>query len=194
MQKRTKIILIIITALLLFLIVGIIFVLLNQKIIRVPVIKKPAEEKKVEESKLPAAEETLRQAQGLTPKQTQDLQELEIKRLASFFAERYGSYSNQAPFQNLIELKPFMTKKMQAWADELMRESQENMDTYHGFITKAISSEIVGIDSVEARVLVQTQRQEATGTTDNTRVFYQEIEVEMVKADGEWKANEVQWK
>lgn len=194
MIRKTKISIIIIVIVILALVASVIFVLLNQKITKVPVLEKFVEEKKIERPELPELDKS-----GIPVLEIEMSDELQVKKLASFFSERYGSYSNQAPFQNLEELKSFMTERMQNEVNEIFRQvndistSSETKD-YHGFTTKAISSEIVEIDSAKAKILVQTQRQEATGTTDNIRVFYQNIEIEMVKVDGEWKVDGKEWK
>ena len=187
MSKKIKRILLIIIILFLLLIASALFVLLKSKIINIPIIKKPSEEKKIEKPKLPSTEGQI----TVAPKE--ENAELEVKRLASLFAERFGSFSNQAPLQNLIELKPFMTKKMQTWVDKEMQGPQEKTDPYHGFVTKAIFTKILDLGKEEAKVLIQTQRQEATKTTDNIRIFYQEIEMEIIKEGGEWKVDEARW-
>ncbi len=184
MSKRTKLILIILTILILILLAtGLFFVFfkkipLTQKFLP---IKEPEEELLIE----PAPEKVLSEEENLR---------LELKELASFFAERFGSFSNQAPLENLIELKPFMSKKMQLWTEELLKKSPKEEDVYHGFTTKALSSEILDLQEEKAKALVQTQRQEATKTTDNIRVFYQEVEIELIKENGEWKINEARWR
>src|SRR3989344_1894573 len=42
--------------------------------------------------------------------------EATIKSVARTFAERFGSYSNQANFSNLQDLRSLMTAKMSRWA------------------------------------------------------------------------------
>lgn len=184
MSKRTKLILIISIILIsILLVTGLFFVFFK----KIPLTQKFIPKKEPEEELLtePASEETLSKKEDL---------QLKLKELVSFFAERFGSFSNQVPLENLIELKPFMSKKMQLWTEELSKEPSKRVEIYHGFTTKALSSEIFDLQEEKAKALVQTQRQEATKTTDNIRVFYQEIEIELIKENGEWKINEARWK
>jgi len=184
MSKRRKLILIILIILILILLAtGLFFVFFK----KIPLTQKfiPKKEPEEELPIKPAPEETLSKKEDL---------QLKLKELASFFAERFGSFSNQAPLENLIELKPFMSRKMQIWTEELSKKPSKRVEIYHGFTTKALSSEILDIQEEVAKILVQTQRQEATKTTDNIRVFYQEIEMELIKESEEWKINEARWK
>ncbi len=124
----------------------------------------------------------------------------DISRLAAAFAERFGSYSNQGDFENLIDLKSLMTEKMQAWVDNFVAESKANQtdnEVYFGVTTKSVSSEIISLDETGgvARVKVSTQRREASGTmSDNVRIYYQDLELNFNKIGGEWKVDEATWK
>jgi len=124
----------------------------------------------------------------------------DVSRLAAAFAERFGSYSNQGDFENLLDLKSLMTEKMQVWVDNYVAESKTNQTdnaVYFGVTTKSVSTEIISLDEAggEARVKVSTQRREASGTmSDNVRVYYQDLELIFKKVGGEWKVDEAAWK
>ena len=122
----------------------------------------------------------------------------DITRLAAAFAERFGSYSNQGENANLLDLKPIMTARMQKWVDNFIEENaeEENDSTYYGVTTRAISSRITFSDKEGGRatVVVNTQREEAMGTMEeNKNIFYENLEIDFIKINGEWKANEANW-
>ena len=123
----------------------------------------------------------------------------DLKRMASSYAERFGSYSNQSNFSNIIDLKFFMSRKMQKWADSYVNEQRRinaNNDIYYGITTKAISEEIKTYDDDigQASILVKTRRREASSSTNNiSNVFAQNIIIDAVKENGAWKIDGARW-
>ncbi len=124
----------------------------------------------------------------------------DLSRLAAAFAERFGSYSNQGNFENLLDLKPLMTVRMQTWTDDFIAKSKDNQgDTsvYFGVTTKAISTNIVSLneESGQAEVMVRTQKREASGSmTENVRIYYQDLGLVFLKTADGWKVDEAVWK
>jgi len=119
--------------------------------------------------------------------------------IAQSFAERYGSYSNQNNFANLLNLNDLMSDKLKAWSDKYIAdEKAKNLDnsTYTGITTKAISYQSVNFQNDKsAEFLVNTQRVESSGTPTNvTKTYYQEITVKLIKENGNWKVDEAIWK
>jgi hypothetical protein len=123
----------------------------------------------------------------------------DLERLSASFAERYGSFSNQSNFSNITDLRIFMSADMKNWADNyiaLERQKKTDATTYYGIVTKAIAQEIKDFDEDfgQAKVLVQTRRREALGTTNNvSNVFNQAIIIEFVKEQGAWKVDKATW-
>ncbi len=125
-------------------------------------------------------------------------EEEELKRLSSSFAERFGSYSNQSNFENIINLKVYMSKRMQRWADQFVAASlvgNPDNSIYYGLTTKALSVNTNVFDTKKgtAEFIVSTQRREATGSSSNITVFYQDILIKYAKEDGAWKVDEAIW-
>ena len=124
----------------------------------------------------------------------------DLGRLAAAFSERFGSYSNQGEFENILDLKPLMTKKMQDWADDFIAKSKAargNTSVYFGVTTKAVSTNISELSEGDgrAKVTVKNQRREASGTmADNVKIYYQELDLVFLKVGDEWKVNEATWK
>jgi multidrug efflux pump subunit AcrB len=122
-----------------------------------------------------------------------------ISRLAAAFAERYGSYSNQGNFENLLDLKSLMTEKMQTETDNFIRQAEISAGdsaSYFGVTTKAISVNIVSIDegAGTAEITVGTQRRESSGSmANNSAIKYENLELTLWKISGEWKVDAAKW-
>ncbi|RLC38905.1 hypothetical protein DRH27_01075 [Candidatus Falkowbacteria bacterium] len=123
----------------------------------------------------------------------------DLSRMAESFAERFGSYSNQSNFNNIVDLKLFMSEEMKEWADSYVsgqRGRQIASDIYYGITTKAVGREIreYDDDAGQASVFVQTRRREATSSTSNTsKVFDQDIIIKFIKEKGAWKVDGANW-
>ena len=123
----------------------------------------------------------------------------DLSRMAGSFAERFGSYSNQSNFNNIVDLKLFMSERMKEWADNYVgaqRVKETATDIYYGITTKAVAEEIreYDDDSGKASVYVQTRRREATSSTNNTsKVFGQDIIIKFIKEKGAWKVDGANW-
>ncbi|MDD5289946.1 MAG: hypothetical protein PHT40_01950 [Patescibacteria group bacterium] len=112
---------------------------------------------------------------------------------AAAFAERFGSYSSQSNFENLLDLKMLMTERMQNWVDSLVVAGSAPATVYYGLTTKALNTEIKNLDATSAEVLVSTQRQESVGSEVNSKVYYQDILISFVKEAGLWQVDEARW-
>jgi len=121
-----------------------------------------------------------------------------LKAIALTFAERFGSYSNQGNFSNLDDLIDLMTVRMKAWSDNYIATNKllpgDDPD-YYGVTTKALSVQILNFDKSLGRseVTVSTQRQEARGNTINPRIFYQDLNLDLVDSGDGWKVDRAEW-
>jgi len=127
-----------------------------------------------------------------------EVTEEELKKISASFIERFGTYSNQAGYNNIKELKLFMSTAMQGWADSYIEEiRRRNADTsiYYGLTTKAVVVEATSFSAgaTAAEFLVKTQRKETIGATGNIRTFQQDAVLKMVKEGGAWKVDRVVW-
>lgn len=123
----------------------------------------------------------------------------DLERMAISFIERYGSFSNQSNFENILDLKVFMTQKMQNWVEQYIAEQRAKRgDTsiYFGITTKSLTTNFVEFNSFDglAEILVTTQRREATGSTTNFKVYNQDASIKFLKENGVWKVNGIYWK
>lgn len=123
----------------------------------------------------------------------------DLKMIAAAFAERFGSYSNHSNYSNIVDLKLFMSNKMQVWADNFvndMKIKSGDSDIYYGVTTKAISQTSNRFDNNlgVAEILVKTQRRESTGTMSNSTTIYQDILINFIKERGAWKVDKAYWR
>lgn len=126
------------------------------------------------------------------------LKEEQLKRTASLFIERLGSYSNQSNFSNVADLKIYMSDKMRDWADDFIAKNNIDRDvsTYYGITTKSISQKVDSSDedSGRATVLVNTLRRESGGDLNEDNSFYQEALISFVLEDDFWKVDSANWR
>lgn len=114
--------------------------------------------------------------------------------VAKTFAERYGSYSNEARFQNMTDLFPLMTDAFADSTREFIRTA-EVPETYYGVTTRVLTVDVKLLDEQvgASTILMRTQREIAEVSTQNSRVEYQEIEIMLVKQAGVWKVDSATW-
>jgi hypothetical protein len=122
----------------------------------------------------------------------------ELKRKSMLFAERLGSYSNQSTYQNLEDLKIFMTDNMLRWATDFVAKrlaDTGDSQTYFGVSTKAVSAEVIKFDDANgiAEIDVSTQRNESTATVSNSKTYGQHLDVKLKKINGDWKIDSAIW-
>ncbi|MFA6428630.1 MAG: hypothetical protein WCW02_03780 [Candidatus Buchananbacteria bacterium] len=122
-----------------------------------------------------------------------ELATVSVTRLASDFAERFGSYSNQNNFSNLQELKLVATKSWQDYLNTQIKTlAKTSAQIYSGVTTKALSSQVKNITSDSASVLVNTQRQQASANGPD-KIYYQAIVVRLLKVGSQWLVDEAKW-
>lgn len=132
------------------------------------------------------------------PVDNKSLTEEQLKRTASLFVERFGSYSNQSNFSNVSDLKIYMSNDMKEWADDFVKKNniERDVSVYYGITTKAISQkiELIDEDTGESTILVNTLRRESGGELTEDNSFYQEVLVKFVLEKGFWKVDSANWK
>jgi hypothetical protein len=118
-----------------------------------------------------------------------------LSKTASAFAERFGSYSNQSNYENLTDLKYFMTIKMKKWVDDKVdsKDYSKSNDIYYGITTRAMKAEIKSLGSATAVINVKTQRQEFVGADMNSKVSYRDVLITFKKEGNVWKVDSAYW-
>jgi len=123
----------------------------------------------------------------------------QLTKMASAFTERYGSYSNQSDFENLEDLMTFMSKSLEHRTENFIREKRAQANQaaiYYGITTKSLKTEILDFSPEigQAKFKVSTQRQEIVGSSVNAKVFYQDVEIKMIKEGGVWVVDQIEWR
>ena len=115
--------------------------------------------------------------------------------LAKLFTERYGSYSNEADFQNIRDVIPLMSKTFAATTTADLA-TKKIPTGFYGITTRVITVKVLKNDDKAGMALVDvdTQRQEETGSAQNTSVKYQTIELAFVKESGVWLVDSATWR
>jgi hypothetical protein len=132
------------------------------------------------------------------PLKKAEVKQDDLARMASAFAERFGSFSNQSDYGNIRDLEIFMTDTMEKWAENYINDARmRKADTsiYYGIITKSISSVVnkYDADTGQAEILVKTQRRESAGVSSNSSTFYQDIIIRYLKERGAWRVDGATW-
>lgn len=134
----------------------------------------------------------------IKPPTQEEMSQDELRRLAMLFAARFGSFSNHSTYQNITDLKMFMSGSMQAWADKFIAEQNDKNDgsaIYFGITTTAVTAEIKSYDAEAGRaeIRVGTQRRESAGSTNNTTSYGQMLYMKFKKEAGAWRVDEARW-
>ncbi len=122
----------------------------------------------------------------------------QLQKMSFAFAERYGSYSNQSDFENLEDLMPFMSASLKSKTQDFIagkRAQAKRAAIYYGITTKALNGQVEEFSPEigRAKFKISCQRQEIVGSTANANVYYQDLEISLIKESGIWKVNKVTW-
>jgi len=118
---------------------------------------------------------------------------LVVRVLAMSFAERYGTYSNDANFQNLRDLVSIITDSFRAELDNIITVGTGASPSYHGVISHAVLAEVQQMTDSSAAVKVTTQRQESFSRLGEPQLSYETLAVELEKVGNGWLVNKAEW-
>jgi hypothetical protein len=116
--------------------------------------------------------------------------------VAEFFAERYGSYSNQGDYQNLRDLLPIMTDGYRRATEAKLAETADDPPAaaYEGVTSVRISTKVGSLSEAAGSASVSvTLQQEKTTASGSPTVSYRVLTVALAKVGGEWKVSGVKW-
>ena len=120
-------------------------------------------------------------------------EEVGAQNVAKFFVEMLGSYSPDARFQNIIDLKPMMSSNMLRWADDFIERNLPNIEqSDEAITTQVLKTDVVNNQGSRMEILTLTRREGRSG--EGVELFNQEAEVLMVKIGDNWKVDSVEWK
>ena len=120
----------------------------------------------------------------------------DASKLASLFAVRLGSFSNQSDYGNVTDLKIFMTAGMRDWADKYIADlkAQKYSGEYYGITTNTLTTKVLSYDDQAgtAKVEVTTERQESHANTLGS-TYQQKMTLDLVKNNNEWLVDNAVW-
>lgn len=174
---------------LLLLLLWLLWFLLREKTLKevMPVETEPA----IEE--ITTEQQTMKEQQLKEEQDTRN-QSADAITVAKMFVERYGSYSNEANFQNLKDVLPLMTDFFAQETNTFIANSIAP-ETYYGVTTTVL---IVNVEKMNeekgaATLLLNTQREIAENSPQNVRVENKEIRLELERVETVWKVDSATW-
>ncbi len=185
-RRKKRLVIGLLIFILLLLIAWVMYVLLNRPAEVVPNLDEPRIELPVEDDELSISEiENERE-------QKERAESSDVIALSKTFVERYGSYSNEAHFANMIDVLPLMTDRFRAETGVFIKTAVVP-EGYYGVSTSVVIVDVVEEGVLTAEVLVTTQREESIDSPRNTTVKFQEISLTMIKESGSWYIDSANW-
>ncbi len=144
----------------------------------------PTSQPSVVKEKTVVQENLLKQVEGKSEEEIGDY--AEVLKVSRYFTERYGSFSSDAAWQNLQDVKLVVTDDLWQDFEELMAKPAKQ-DNFYSMQTKVLSLTVDSIDNNKAQVTVSVQQTETKGKEQNTT--YNKKIIELVKDKGKWKVS-----
>lgn len=120
-----------------------------------------------------------------------------VQRLASSFAERYGSFSNQSDYGNIRDLEIFMSEQFKATSEQSindLRAKKTDYGTYNGVTAKSLSTDITSYtDKGQAEAVVHTRKRETTADNKGEITYAQDLLLKLIFENGAWKVDGADW-
>jgi len=132
----------------------------------------------------------------IAPTTPQEKTASSLKAVAVTFAERFGSFSNQSEYLNLIELTPLMTGKMSGWINDSyipkLKKDFAPTGFYYEITTSAPVTVVLAQNETTAKVKISTQRQEQKANQAKQE-FLQDLVLDLIKTDNNWLVDAAYW-
>lgn len=122
--------------------------------------------------------------------------ETSLKALATSFAERFGTYTNQSGYAGLEDLTPLLTPSMSNWLKNTYIPKLKSEHDPKGFFYRVITSapvvEVLTQTADRATVMVSSQRTE-TVNQDSSASYLQDLKIEFLKKTNQWLVDGAFW-
>ncbi|MFH0873511.1 MAG: hypothetical protein V1846_01575 [Candidatus Komeilibacteria bacterium] len=105
------------------------------------------------------------------------------------FAERFGSYSNQNPYDNIKQLFPLMTGRL---SSTFTTANTKPGDSYQGVESRLIAIKVVQANAAVAQLVVTLQRSERNASLQ-PKVYYQDLALTLIKQANQWLVDAAEW-
>jgi hypothetical protein len=124
------------------------------------------------------------------PLTAEEMEKNSVEQIAKIVVERYGTYSTDNEFQNILEVKTLVTPALWTKISAAMKTKNTNT-VFFGITTKVASTQISDWSGDAATVVLKTVRTEnKNGSVKN---MYQDVTVGMKKTESVWLANTLTW-
>jgi len=125
------------------------------------------------------------------------INQTDLAKISSIFAERLGSYSNQSNYSNYDDINIFMTASMRDWARgyvDKIRQDNPYDGNYYGITTWAISTEVKKFEDKPgtAEIIVNTQRREVSAV-NGEEIYNQDLRLTFIKENNQWLVDGAYW-
>ena len=118
---------------------------------------------------------------------------LGLESLASSYAERFGSYSSDAKFKNLQDLKILSSSKMINYIDNFIATSNIGQDGYEAQEAKALNNNLILLTDNQAVILISLQLNKYSGDQIEPTIDYSKVELTLIKSGNDWQVDEAKW-
>jgi hypothetical protein len=136
------------------------------------------------------------QSYDISKEEPHQIDSNDAAKLASLFAERLGSFSNQSDYGNVTDLKIFMTASMRDWADKYVADlkAKPYSGEYYGITTDTLVTKVLSYDEKngKAKVEVLAERREDTASVLGA-TYQQKMTIDLVKVNNEWLVDNAVW-
>lgn len=105
------------------------------------------------------------------------------------FAERYGSYSNQNPYDNIKQLFPLMTEHLR---QALSAGTTKPSDRYQGVESRVVSVKTSKQSATTSTIVLTLQRSERDASLKTT-TYFQQLELQLIKSADQWLVDSADW-
>ncbi len=118
------------------------------------------------------------------PATKQENQENAVRQLAKIFYERYGTYSSDNNYQNILDVKTLVTPEYWQTLSAKIKTVSDPNQPFIGVTAKVLMVELSEIKDADAKVYLKANiNEEKNGVITNR---YQELNVSLVKKDNVW--------
>lgn len=87
-----------------------------------------------------------------------------------------------------------MTEELRKEAEVMISRGVSASVAYSGTTTKALSVKEQKVGDSAATFLISTQRRDSTTQNPAAKIYYQDLELSLLKVGTDWKVNRAVWK
>lgn len=119
--------------------------------------------------------------------------EQHITTVARNFAERFASFSSDSRYANLEEVKLLASARLTKQLEEMIEQGAPSANFY-GVSSKVLKVKINSLDEAGGLALATvTLQREETKQNEPNLVYYQDLELKLIKSGEEWLVDSYKW-